>query len=219
MVWNWNYTIEVFPILLKTLWITISATLVAFIVAAILGLVFALARRSKIKVISYVSYWVIEFIRITPPLVQLFFIFYVLPHWGIQLTPFVAGVLGLGIHYSTYLSEVYRSGIDSVDQGQWEAATSLNFSPLQKWRIVILPQAIRPVIPMMGNYLITLFKETPLLSSITVIELLGRAKILGSESLRYLELITLVGLFFLIISYTASLLVKWIESRVKLPTQ
>lgn len=217
MIWSWEYTLEVLPKLLEVVHITLLATLTAFVVAMALGLVLALARMSHFKPLSYITYWFVEFVRTTPLLVQLFFIFYVLPtSFGITLSPFVAGVLGLGIHYSTYMSEVYRAGINSVDKGQWEAAIALNFSTRQKWQTVILPQAIRPVVPVMGNYLIVMFKETPVLSAITLVELLGRAQILGSQSFRYLEPFTLVGVFFLIISYSAALLVKKLELKLDL---
>ncbi|MDA8351678.1 MAG: ectoine/hydroxyectoine ABC transporter permease subunit EhuD [Firmicutes bacterium] len=218
MAWDWNFTLnEVVPELLNVIHVTIMATLGAFALAVVLGLVLALGCRSNKKWISWPTRGVVEFIRLTPPLVQLFFIFFVFPHlFGLTLKPMVAGILGLGIHYSTYLSEVYRAGIESVPKGQWEAAIALNFSPLQKWKSVILPQAIRPIIPVMGNYLIVLFKETPLLAAIGLMELLGQAKSIGSVTFRYLEPITMVGIIFLILSYTASLLVKRLEWKLDL---
>lgn len=155
----------------------------------------------------------VEFIRSTPLLVQLFFIFYVLPEIGISLSPFVAGVAGLGLHYSTYLAEVYRSGIKAVPKGQWEASTALNFSKLQVWTRVILPQAIPPVVPMLGNYFIVMFKETPLLSAITLVEMMQTAKMIGSSSFRYLEAFTIVGILFLLLSYPSSLVVRRLEQK------
>ncbi|MFC4076829.1 ectoine/hydroxyectoine ABC transporter permease subunit EhuD [Salinithrix halophila] len=214
MIWKWDYAYEVLLQLLGVLHITISATLVGFLVAMIWGLVIAFARRSRIKLISWASLAFVEFVRTTPLLVQLFFIFYVLPRFGLTLSPFVAGAIGLGLHYSTYLSEVYRAGINSVEKGQWEEATALNFSPWQKWTSVILPQAIRPVLPVMGNYLIVMFKETPLLSAITLVEIVGLAQIIGSKTFRYLEPLTLVGILFLILSYISSVLVQRLERRL-----
>lgn len=218
-MWDWAFTLKIFPLILKAMWITISVTVVAFLIAMVVGLFLALLRRSKLKVISWTVISFIEFIRGTPPLIQLFFVFYVLPFYGLSLSPFAAGVLALGIHYSTYCSEIYRSGINAVPRGQWEAATALNFSPLQKWTKVILPQAIPPVIPMLGNYLIAMFKDTPLLSAITLVEMLQTAKIIGSESFRYLEPITIVGLLFLLLSYPSSLLVRRLEDRMNHRTQ
>lgn len=212
-MWDWNYAFQILPELIKVLPITISATIVGFIIACLLGLPLALARRSKRRIVAGTAFAWIEFIRSTPLLVQLFVLFYALPLYGISFSPFATGVIGLGIHYSTYLSEVFRSGIEAVPKGQWEASRALNFSAKHTWGSIILPQAIPPIIPVMGNYLITMFKETPILSAITLVELLQTAKAIGSGSFRYLEAFTLVGLLFLLLSYPSSLLVGWLERR------
>ncbi|MTI80984.1 MAG: ectoine/hydroxyectoine ABC transporter permease subunit EhuD [Firmicutes bacterium] len=216
MTWDWEFAISVFPRILDAMWIALAATITAYILALVFGLFLTLARRSSFRPLALLTYGFIEFVRCTPPLVQLFFAFFALPTIGISLSPFVAGVTVLGIHYSTYISEVYRSGIDSVPKGQWEASTALNFSKAYTWVRVILPQAIPPVIPMLGNYLITMFKETPLLSAITVVEMLQTAKIIGSESFRYLEPFTIAGFLFLALSYPAAVLVRKLEDRMKL---
>lgn len=215
-MWNWEYTLKILPQILDALKITISATFVAFAVALIVGLILTLARRSKFRPLSLLAHGFVEFVRNTPLLVQLYFIFYVLPEHGLSLSPFIAGVIGLGLHYSTYLAEVYRGGIESIPPGQWEAAKALNFSPLETWRKIILPQSIPPVIPVMGNYLITMFKETPVLSAITLVEIMQTAKMLGSHSFRYLEAFTIVGSLFLVLSYSSSLIVKRLEVRLNL---
>lgn len=212
-MWSWEYAIQILPELVRVLPITISSTLLGFVTACLLGLLLALTARSKSKLLSRSTRGWIEFIRSTPLLVQLFVLFYALPLYGISLSPFVAGVIGLGNHYSTYLSEVFRSGIEAVPRGQWEASKALNFTPKHTWRSIILPQALTPVIPVMGNYLITLFKETPLLSAITMVELLQTAKSIGSGSFRYLEAFTLVGLLFLLLSYPSSLLIQRLETH------
>ena len=121
----------------------------------------------------------------------------------------------LGLHYSTYCAEVYRAGLDNIPRGQWEAAAALNLSTYHTYRDVIIPQAIPPVIPALGNYFVALFKDTPLLSAIAVVELMQRAKILGSENFRYIEPITIVGLFFLAFSLIASALNRYVERRLK----
>ena len=213
-MWNWDYAIKIFPEIFAALKITVTATFVGFALAMLLGLVLAISRRSSVKTVAYGSKGLIEFIRNTPLLVQLYFIIYVLPEVGIYLSPLSAGIIGLGIHYSTYLSEVYRSGIEAVPQGQWEAAKALNFSPWQVWSKIIIPQGLPPVIPVLGNYLITMFKETPLLSAITLVEILQTAKIIGSHSFRYLEAFTIVGILFLILSYPSSVMVRRLEMRM-----
>src|SRR5690606_22515849 len=146
-------------------------------------------------------------------LVQLYFLFYVLPDIGILLSPLVAGVIGLGLHYGTYTAEVYRAGIDNVPRGQWEAAKACNLNPTQTWTHVILPQAIPPMIPALANYFIAMFKETPLLSAITVLELMNQAKSIANSNYRYIEPMTLVGVFFLVISIFSVFGLRWLERK------
>jgi len=214
MFWDWNYTFEILPMLARASVITIQATILGFILAAVLGLVFAILRMSRNPVINGATTAVVEFIRSTPLLIQIFFIYFVLPEFGIVLDAFLAGTLALGLHYATYCSEVYRAGIEGIPRGQWEAATALNLSPVITFRDIIIPQAVPPVIPALGNYLVALFKETPLLSGIAVLELMQTAKILGSQSFRYLEPITLVGVFFLVFSLIASAANRYAERRL-----
>lgn len=210
---DWQFALEVLPDLLDGLWVTVQVALLAFAVAAVLGLILALGRRSESQWLSAPVTGLIEFVRSTPLLVQLFFFFYVLPRYGLRIPAFMLGVLALGLHYGTYTSEVYRAGIEAVERGQWEAARALNFSTMRTWTRVILPQALPPMVPALGNYLIGIFKETPQLIAITVVELLTTAQAIGSRSFRYLEPITLVGLLFFLISYPSSLLVQRLEVR------
>lgn len=182
MEWDWNFVAEILPTLIAGVKITILATILGSVLAAIVGLAIALARRSPNLFVSGPVGFTAEFIRGTPLLVQLYFIFYVLPDAGILLSPLVAGVIGLGLHYGTYTAEVYRAGIDNVPRGQWEAAKACNLSAAQTWMHIILPQAIPPMIPALANYFIAMFKETPLLSAITVLELMNQAKSVANSS-------------------------------------
>ena len=213
MEWDWAFVQEIMPTLLEGLKITILATILGAMVAAVVGLVLAIARRSPNPLISRSVGFTADFIRGTPLLVQLYFIFYVLPDIGIRLSPLVAGVIGLGIHYGTYAAEVYRAGIDNVPRGQWEAARATNLSIRQAWIHVVLPQAIPPMIPALANYFIARFKETPLLSAITVLELMNQAKSVANSSYRYIEPITMVGVFFLVISLISVVALRWLEER------
>lgn len=210
MLWDWNYTLEILPDLLKAAMITIEATLLGFVLAAVLGLVLAILRMLGPFVAGPVSIF-IEVVRSTPLLIQIFFLYFVLPKFGVALDAFTAGVLALGVHYATYCSEVYRAGIDSIPRGQWEASTALNLGLATTFKDIILPQAIPPVVPALGNYLVALFKETPLLSAIAVLELMQTAKIMGSETFRYTEPITLVGLLFLVMSLVSAALIRQVE--------
>ena len=213
MDWDWNFVWEIMPTLLEGLKITIIATILGAIVAAVIGLVFAILRMSAPKPIARTTSFIVEFIRGTPLLVQLYFIFYVLPDIGIRLPALTAGVIGLGLHYATYTAEVYRAGIENVSRGQWEAAKATNLTERQSWIHVILPQAIPPMIPALANYLIAMFKETPLLSAITVLELMNQAKSVANSSYRYIEPMTMVGVFFLIMSLISVVFLRWLEER------
>jgi polar amino acid transport system permease protein len=215
MNWSWDVAFDVLPQLLKGLVVTIEATIVASLIAYILGLAIAILKMSNRKSIRVSLYWITEFIRRTPILVQLYIVFYVLPDYGIFLEAFTCGVMVLGIHFSTYTSEVFRAGIDNVPKGQWEAARSLNYNPYQAWKHVILPQAIPPMIPPLANYLITMFKETPLLAAITVVELFRAADQYSNSHYTYLEPMTLVGVFFLLVSIPSAMLAMKLEKKFK----
>jgi polar amino acid transport system permease protein len=214
MIVDWSYALSTLPVLTRAAGITVEATAAGFALALVLGLVLALARRAPYRPISWPVAVLIEFIRSTPLLVQLYFMYFIFPDYGIRLSALATGIVGLGLHYATYVSEVYRAGLDGVPRGQWEAATALNMSAAQTYLRVILPQAIPPVVPALGNYLVAMIKDTPLLSAITVVELMQAAKILGSENFRYLEPITLVGLFFLLFSLGAAALIRQVEARL-----
>ena len=209
-MWDWAFTFEILPILAKAAVISIEATLLGFVLAATLGLVLALLRIAFPWTAWPVSV-LVELIRSTPLLIQIFFLYFVFPSFGVTLDAFTAGVLALGIHYAAYCSEVYRSGFDNIPRGQWEASIALNLSPWTTFRDIIIPQAIPPIVPALGNYLVALFKETPLLSAIAVLELMQTAKIIGSETFRYTEPITLVGLFFLAMSLVSATFIRSAE--------
>jgi polar amino acid transport system permease protein len=201
------------PVLLQGLWVTLLATLLGMTLALVGGLFWAALRSSTSRVLRGGARAAVELVRSTPLLVQLYFLFYVLPSTGIRFSPLTTGVLGLGLHYSAYLAEVYRAGIDAVPRGQWEAASVLGLPRARAFISIILPQAWPPMLPVMGNYLIAMFKDTPLLSAITVLELLQRAKLLGAAEFRYLEPLTLAGLLLLAISVSASRVLAQLERR------
>ena len=207
-----DYAVRVLPTLLRGAVTTLQATLGGMALALVLGLAFVLLLRSQSKWVSRPTRAVLEFVRGTPLLIQLFFLFYVLPEWGIRLGALGTGIFALGLHYSTYIAEVYRAGIESVPKGQWEASTALSFSRVDTWRRVVLPQAVITVLPMLGNYLIAMFKDTPLLATITVIEMLGAGLSAAASSYRYFEVFTLIGLIFLAMSLPAGALVRWLEA-------
>ncbi|UVK49920.1 ectoine/hydroxyectoine ABC transporter permease subunit EhuD (plasmid) [Mesorhizobium sp. AR02] len=216
MNWSWAFVAEITPDLLKGLVVTVKITLISSVVALSIGLFFAIAKMSSIESVRRSAVLVTETIRRTPLLVQLYFLFYVLPDIGIVLSPMVAGTIGLGLHYGTYVSEVYRAGIINVPAGQWEAARACNLTTRQTWTEIVLPQAIPPMIPPLGNYVIAMFKETPILSAITVLDLMGEALAKANFSYRYLEPITLVAVGFLFVSLCSAALIRLLENYLKL---
>jgi polar amino acid transport system permease protein len=213
MGWDWAFAAEVLPVILQGLVLTVQLTLLGSLVAFSLGLVLAVLLRGPLPVAIVVRGF-IEFVRSTPLLVQVFFLFYVLPDIGILIPPFATGVIALGLHYATYTADVYRAGIDAVPRGQWEAATALSLPRSRVWTGVVLPQAIPRVIPALGNYVISMFKETPILIAITLLDIVGWAREAGGRTFSYDEPYTIAGLLFLALSYPASLLVRRLERRV-----
>jgi polar amino acid transport system permease protein len=213
MGWDWAFAAEVLPVILQGLVLTVQLTLLGSLVAFSLGLVLAVLLRGPLPVAIVVRGF-IEFVRSTPLLVQVFFLFYVLPDIGILIPPFTTGVIALGLHYATYTADVYRAGIDAVPRGQWEAATALSLPRSRVWTGVVLPQAIPRVIPALGNYVISMFKETPILIAITLLDIVGWAREAGGRTFSYDEPYTIAGLLFLALSYPASLLVRRLERRV-----
>lgn len=212
-VWDWDFVWEVFPRIWDGMVVIIQATVLGITIAMILGLFMALGRRSERRWISWPFAASIDFVRSTPLLIQLFFVFFALPEMGIVLSAFTSLVLGLGVHYATYASEAYRAGIDAVDRGQWEAATALNLSPTTTWKSVILPQAIPKVIPALGNFLVAMIKDAPLGSSIGVAGVLFVARSIGSQTFQYVETMTIAGVLFLVVSVPAALFVQFLERR------
>ncbi|MFD4994368.1 ectoine/hydroxyectoine ABC transporter permease subunit EhuD [Cellulosimicrobium cellulans] len=209
-IWSWERAAEVLPDLLAGLRVTVVATIVGMVIASVLGLLIALAGRAPSRWLTAPLRLVVDFVRMTPLLVQLVFVYLMLP----AVPGLVVGCVVLGVHYATYMSEVYRAGIDAVPRGQWEAATALNLPRGRTWRAVILPQAIKNTLPGLGNYAISMFKETPFLFAISVVEMFTAAQTFGANTFSYVEPLTLVGILFLLVSYPTSLLVRRMETRL-----
>lgn len=193
--------------------LTVFLTCGSMALALVLGLLLALARISRSRVLRLPALVFVELIRGTPLLLQLFYIYYVLPLIGIRLTPIQAGLAGLAINYGAYLSEVFRAGIAAVDRGQWEAAGALGLARGLTLRLVVLPQAIRIVVPPVGNYFVSLFKDTALVSTISIAELMFRGQLIAADTFKYMRIYTVVFVIYLVISIPASLAVRWLERR------
>lgn len=210
--------LEHWPELLGAAAITVALTVVSMLVASIGGLVLAVMRLSGGRMLSLVVQIYLAVVRSIPELVLLYFVFYALPGFGVLLDPFVAAVVVLGGSFSGYLSEVYRGGILSVDRGQWEAARVLGLETRATWRMVILPQALRRIIPAWGNYLLILLKATALASAVTVPELLYRTNIIAAETFRYFELYTVITIMYFAINYPLAVFVRRLETNTLIPS-
>jgi polar amino acid transport system permease protein len=214
------------PSLRDGLWIVLEATVLGFFLAIVLGLFIAIGRISKIKVLKGILVVFLEFIRGTPLLVQLVYMYYVVPlllsiivqiwspGYQVKISSLVAGIIGLGVNYGCYISEVIRSSIVSIDGGQTEASLALGLTGKQALFKIIIPQALRNSIPVFGNYLVMMLKDTSLLAYVSVSELLLRTQSYASQSFLTIESYTILAGFYLILSLPLSQIVKIVEKKM-----
>ncbi|HSZ93638.1 MAG TPA: ectoine/hydroxyectoine ABC transporter permease subunit EhuD [Acetobacteraceae bacterium] len=214
MIFSIDDMIAFLPSLLHGAMITIAVSLLAFGLALVFGLVTGIARISRLMPLRVVAACYIQFIRGTPLLLQLFFIYYVLPYVGIVLTPFVSGLTGLTLNYAAYMAEVFRSGILAIPKGQWEAGQSVGMSRRLLMRRIILPQAIRIIIPSIGNFFVSIFKDSALVSVITMRDLMFSGELLASATYKHFEIFTMVAVIYFLISYPTAKFVEWVEMKV-----
>jgi polar amino acid transport system permease protein len=212
--WDWSAVADFMPRFWDGVLITLQILVLGSLISFTLGLVWAIGFRAPTRFIRWPVNLVTEFIRTTPLLVQLFFLFFVLPEWGVQFSALTTGTIAIGLHYSTYTAQVYRAGIEAVPAGQWEAATALSLPAHRTWFAVILPQAIRRIMPALGNYVIAMLKDTPLLAAIGVLEMLQQSRLESASTFQYTEPLTVIGIAFILIAYPASLLVRTLERRL-----
>ena len=210
-----DVAVENFGPLVAGLLITVQLTLVVIVLALIFALLVALAGMSRLPPLRWLVRSYIEAIRGTPLLLQLIYIYYVLPEIGIRLNAFTAGVIGLTLNYSAYLSEVYRGGIQAVPRGQHDAAAALGMTSTLAMRRIILPQAIRIIIPTLGNYFISLFKDTALCSVVSIQEVVFTAQIIAARNFQYFTLYTIVGAMYFVVSFPAARLVGYLERKAR----
>jgi polar amino acid transport system permease protein len=218
-MFDFAFAASILPALMKGLVITVVATFGGFAVALFAGAVVEAMRRTGIAPLRMAADGYVAFLRCTPLLVQLYFVFYVLPLYGIRFSALTTGILVLGLHVGAYVAEVYRGAIDAIPNGQWEASRALGLKRYAMWRTVIVPQAIPLALPALGNFFIGLFKETPLLAAITVIDVFGAANGIAGRTFRYNEPYTLVAIILLVISLIAAFGLRRLERRFLRPVR
>ncbi|TPW27422.1 amino acid ABC transporter permease [Pararhizobium mangrovi] len=201
------------PILVSGLWLTIAVTVAALVLSTVLGLVWAMLRTSGVPALARPTRVIVEFLRGIPILVVLFYIYFVMPEIGIDLTAFQAGVIGLGLTYSCYIGETFRAGIEAVDPGQIEAAKSIGMRRGLTMRRVILPQAFRIVLPPYGNNLVMLLKDSSQVSVISVAELTMQGKMLASSTFDNITVFTMVALLYLCLTIPLNLCMSYLEAN------
>jgi His/Glu/Gln/Arg/opine family amino acid ABC transporter permease subunit len=211
---SWENLHEWLPQLLVAAGGTLKMTALAYLVAVVAGLTIALARLSRRRMVAAVAGWYVELIRGTPALTQLFLIYFGLASVGIVLSAFTAAVIGLGLNYAAYMSEVYRAGIEAVHRGQREAALAIGMTNALAMRTIILPQAVRIIVPPMANYAVSLLKDTSVASLISAPELMLRARDLSSEYFMPMELYLLAGAMYLVMAYPLGKGARYLELRM-----
>jgi len=209
----WKDSAEFMPILLQGVGLTIVVSVGSLALSTILGLGWALMRVSQHAALRQTSKFAVNIIRGIPIIVQLFYIYFVLPEFGIALSALQAAIIGLGIAYSAYQSENFRAGIEAVDPGQIEAAQSIGMRRLLIMRRVVLPQAVRIVLPPYGNIMIMMLKDSSQASTITVAELALQGKLIASSTFKNTSVFTLVALMYLTMSIPLILLVRHFENK------
>ena len=201
------------PILLQGAVVTVQVTVLSFLLSSALGLALALMKLSPVRALSWTGTVIINVIRGLPIIVQLFYIYFVLPEFGVQLTAFQAGVIGLGIAYSAYQAENFRAGIEAVDPGQREAAQAMGMRSALIMRRVILPQAFRIALPPYGNTLVMMLKDSSLVSTITVAEMTRAGQLIASSTFQNMTVYTLVALLYLLMSLPLVWGLRRLETR------
>ncbi len=214
MYFSLSDMITFLPPLLTGAYLTILISLLSFMLAIVIGLLVGIARISRFLPLRMIATPYVQFIRGTPLLLQLFFIYYVLPYSGIVLSPFVSALIGLSINYSAYMAEVFRGGILAIHKGQWEAGFSTGMSRRLLLRRIILPQALRIVVPSLGNFFVSIFKDSALVSVITMRDLMFSGQILAAATFKHFEIFAMVAAIYLLISYPAAKFVEYIEQRM-----
>ena len=212
---NFEVIADYWQVFLRGLGITVLLTLSTMVLATLLAIPLALARMSEYRAIRWPANVFVEFMRATPLILQLIYIYYVLPTAGIKLDPITAAITGLTLHYSAYLSEVFRGGIQSIPKGQTEAALALGLSYWLAFRKVVLPQALRAVLPTFGNYLISLFKDTSLASVVTVQELMFSGQIIAARNFQYFTVYTVTAILYFSVCYPSGQVVRVLEDRMR----
>ncbi|WGV59998.1 amino acid ABC transporter permease [Brevibacillus brevis] len=211
---SWDVIVDALPVLAQGSVVTLKITIISLFFALLIGLLFGLMSTTRSKLLRGIATAYVDFLRGTPLLVQIFFIYFGLPPvLDIKIPETTAGILALSLNAGAYLAEIFRGGILSIDKGQMEAARSLGLSHGKAMRLVILPQAVRRMIPAFVNQFIVTLKDTSLLTVIGIRELMNSGEIIISSNFRSFEIWAVVAVFYFLMIYILSLLSRSLERR------
>ena len=209
-----NILKDMFPVLLKGSLITMELTLLSVVLGSLIGMFTALLKLSKNKLVVNIASFYTWLFRGTPMLLQLFVFYYGLPSIGIRFTPFQAALIGLSLNSGAYMAEIIRGGILSVDKGQFEACKSLGFTYIDTMKRVILPQTFKIIIPSVGNEFITMLKDTSLVSTIAMVEIMRSAQLLYASSFRPMEAFFITGCLYLFMTTIFTTVFSYYEKKL-----
>ena len=206
--------IEIYPFFLKGLWMTSKKAFISLITCTLIGFLLGILRSSNSKLLQWLVGIYVAFVRGTPFVVQIFIIFFILPEWGIQLDAFAAALLAMAIMGSAFICEIVAGGINSISRGQWEAATSSGLNLIQQLRLVIIPQAMKVILPPLVGQYVLLIKDTSVVSVIGVMELTRVGWVTVVRIPEGLMVFSLVGILYFSISYPLILLSNYLERKM-----
>ena len=211
---DWSVAVTYWPDLVVGAKVTLQITILSLLIGTVVGLALALARISRIWFISWPAYAYIEFFRTTPPLVQIVWFYFVIPVLiGYELNSFQAASLALGLNIAAFLAEIFRSGIQGIDITQKDASLVLGLSRIEMYQFVILPQAMRIVLPPTATTVMLLIKGTALASAVVTMELMRVGQLISIETFRPMEVISLVAVAYFIVTYPIAIGARYLERR------
>lgn len=205
---------DLLPLYLQGCLVTIELTISSMILGTVIGIILALFKVSHIKVLNYISGFYISIFRGTPLLLQIIFIYYTLPSFGVELSPITAGVIALSLNFAAYMAETIRGGIIAIEIGQFEAAKALGFNYFQTMGRIILPQTIRIILPPLGNLSVAMLKDTSLVSAISLVELMRTAQQMYSTTFRPVETFILAGVLYFTMTTVLTRIYLFIEKKL-----
>lgn len=210
---DFSFLKEYFPVFLDGAMWTLMISAITVILGSILGMLLCIMKRSKIKILNFISTSYVEVIRGTPLLLQIYIVYFGLPSFGLQLEVLPSCIIAISLNSAAYVSEIIRAGIEAVDKGQLEAARSLGMNEAIAMRLVVFPQAIKNILPPIGNEFVAIIKESSMASTIGVAELMYSSKMVTGATYKGFEPLMIIAIFYFIMTFTLGRIMAYLEKR------